>query len=114
MMSGLAFGVGRNWKELVVLGVIGTKEHRATKIVTSAVSTLLASSLIINNATKFKSSKGGKRSFRNISAPTGESRPRSRYPGDAIPLYGARCLARSEEHTSELQSLMRISYAVFC
>src|SRR3546814_7356190 len=28
----------------------------------------------------------------------------------------ARCLSRmrSEEHTSELQSLMRISYAVFC
>src|SRR3546814_9948464 len=26
----------------------------------------------------------------------------------------ARRLARSEEHTSELQSLMRISYAVFC
>src|SRR3546814_10465826 len=25
-----------------------------------------------------------------------------------------RRLARSEEHTSELQSLMRISYAVFC
>src|SRR3546814_10087503 len=25
-----------------------------------------------------------------------------------------RCRARSEEHTSELQSLMRISYAVFC
>src|SRR3546814_9931777 len=25
-----------------------------------------------------------------------------------------RCLRRSEEHTSELQSLMRISYAVFC
>src|SRR3546814_1270538 len=24
------------------------------------------------------------------------------------------CMARSEEHTSELQSLMRISYAVFC
>src|SRR3546814_9958242 len=27
---------------------------------------------------------------------------------------GARRRARSEEHTSELQSLMRISYAVFC
>src|SRR3546814_8635812 len=26
----------------------------------------------------------------------------------------AEILARSEEHTSELQSLMRISYAVFC
>src|SRR3546814_7954521 len=24
------------------------------------------------------------------------------------------CVMRSEEHTSELQSLMRISYAVFC
>src|SRR3546814_9111270 len=27
---------------------------------------------------------------------------------------GAREAGRSEEHTSELQSLMRISYAVFC
>src|SRR3546814_7154917 len=27
---------------------------------------------------------------------------------------GARRAVRSEEHTSELQSLMRISYAVFC
>src|SRR3546814_9002927 len=27
---------------------------------------------------------------------------------------GVRVLVRSEEHTSELQSLMRISYAVFC
>src|SRR3546814_2315513 len=26
----------------------------------------------------------------------------------------AHCANRSEEHTSELQSLMRISYAVFC
>src|SRR3546814_9359911 len=28
--------------------------------------------------------------------------------------HGARSASRSEEHTSELQSLMRISYAVFC
>src|SRR3546814_5657737 len=28
--------------------------------------------------------------------------------------FGARRAERSEEHTSELQSLMRISYAVFC
>src|SRR3546814_2334616 len=27
---------------------------------------------------------------------------------------GVNCGSRSEEHTSELQSLMRISYAVFC
>src|SRR3546814_1341397 len=31
----------------------------------------------------------------------------------ARPLY-SNTLPRSEEHTSELQSLMRISYAVFC
>src|SRR3546814_1152142 len=30
------------------------------------------------------------------------------------PVARARRQARSEEHTSELQSLMRISYAVFC
>src|SRR3546814_9828945 len=29
-------------------------------------------------------------------------------------LRGMRMASRSEEHTSELQSLMRISYAVFC
>src|SRR3546814_6183036 len=29
-------------------------------------------------------------------------------------LPAGRIVARSEEHTSELQSLMRISYAVFC
>src|SRR3546814_2179278 len=35
-----------------------------------------------------------------------------------VHIYGAikkwRFASRSEEHTSELQSLMRISYAVFC
>src|SRR3546814_2212779 len=30
------------------------------------------------------------------------------------PVLLRQLLARSEEHTSELQSLMRISYAVFC
>src|SRR3546814_1639309 len=34
-------------------------------------------------------------------------------PG-TVPIYGAAVSHRSEEHTSELQSLMRISYAVFC
>src|SRR3546814_1661384 len=39
-------------------------------------------------------------------------------PGDGrkwgIMAHPARATRRSEEHTSELQSLMRISYAVFC
>src|SRR3546814_10305783 len=38
--------------------------------------------------------------------------------GSALPGWlsfdGGRFTGRSEEHTSELQSLMRISYAVFC
>src|SRR3546814_3060380 len=33
-------------------------------------------------------------------------------PGDRIALIAETCPERSEEHTSELQSLMRISYAV--
>src|SRR3546814_3513763 len=48
------------------------------------------------------------------------SRPRTRSSPTPIWTIEARCLgsgakaSRSEEHTSELQSLMRISYAVFC
>src|SRR3546814_2066623 len=39
-----------------------------------------------------------------------------RWAGDPVRAgrTGARSRTRSEEHTSELQSLMRISYAVFC
>src|SRR3546814_9493625 len=37
---------------------------------------------------------------------------RRRHQADEADL--ARAVPRSEEHTSELQSLMRISYAVFC
>src|SRR3546814_3361693 len=33
---------------------------------------------------------------------------------DAPLVFAYRKISRSEEHTSELQSLMRISYAVFC
>src|SRR3546814_9606726 len=40
------------------------------------------------------------------------------FVGEQVPVVGCRDaavrVARSEEHTSELQSLMRISYAVFC
>src|SRR3546814_10060167 len=43
----------------------------------------------------------------------GDRRPVA--PGEGRPRHGeAGRRRRSEEHTSELQSLMRISYAVFC
>src|SRR3546814_8489196 len=41
----------------------------------------------------------------------GRSSPPS---SNTMPIASSRAASRSEEHTSELQSLMRISYAVFC
>src|SRR3546814_5688471 len=38
----------------------------------------------------------------------------ARHPASDQPPLGRGVFRRSEEHTSELQSLMRISYAVFC
>src|SRR3546814_6557213 len=43
----------------------------------------------------------------------GDTMERLRAEADRRGLY-AELTLRSEEHTSELQSLMRISYAVFC
>src|SRR3546814_4156875 len=59
--------------------------------------------------------------FRSIAGPVAGERQGDRFSGTlrAVP-WGREAGhvvvqdARSEEHTSELQSLMRISYAVFC
>src|SRR3546814_5491025 len=45
---------------------------------------------------------------------TSHRRPIEAGPGDGGQGFQFRRARRSEEHTSELQSLMRISYAVFC
>src|SRR3546814_19017688 len=50
------------------------------------------------------------RSHRNAQKGSGECRPIA----DIRRQVWRRESSRSEEHTSELQSLMRISYAVFC
>src|SRR3546814_1627160 len=44
----------------------------------------------------------------------GQLAPVDRADADERPQFAGDVLQRSEEHTSELQSLMRISYAVFC
>src|SRR3546814_5998328 len=45
----------------------------------------------------------------------GDAAAKGNLPGRLkLLLAGLREVIRSEEHTSELQSLMRISYAVFC
>src|SRR3546814_7725198 len=54
--------------------------------------------------TLFRSPRDG---WRNCLPALGTHRPRG------LPHLGGR-MDRSEEHTSELQSLMRTSYAVFC
>src|SRR3546814_6722591 len=58
----------------------------------------------IGNAQRFED--GAHRAAGDDAGPRGRRAQRD--------LAGAEMAARSEEHTSELQSLMRISYAVFC
>src|SRR3546814_2626046 len=56
-----------------------------------------------------------RQSFQNHSgSPKGAMTAASRMPGPLSVTAGPPSRLRSEEHTSELQSLMRISYAVFC
>src|SRR3546814_6854478 len=63
--------------------------------------------------TLFRSSPRQRRSTRSARKARHRQRPRPRRssPSRSVVAAAAR---RSEEHTSELQSLMRISYAVFC
>src|SRR3546814_16989641 len=74
--------------------------------------------------TLFRSIVGFQRDVRDGSGPDGHSprrlRARRRVAAphrraqERAGLYPLPAHGRSEEHTSELQSLMRISYAVFC
>src|SRR3546814_9855391 len=51
---------------------------------------------------------------RGIGAVTLLKRTFKEFGNDDMSTYASALAYRSEEHTSELQSLMRISYAVFC
>src|SRR3546814_3230012 len=59
---------------------------------------------------------GADRRLRHRFRPYLSLQPARRHPrrADAADRPRHRAAGRSEEHTSELQSLMRISYAVFC
>src|SRR3546814_7779511 len=57
-------------------------------------------------------SRSGAAARRRHSAP--RHKTRRRRPAEARICFGCARSCRSEEHTSELQSLMRISYAVLC
>src|SRR3546814_2747394 len=64
-----------------------------------------------------KSTGGDRYALRNIPEVSGGMIVESPHSGRIYAMQGGfdvRMSSRSEEHTSELQSLMRISYAVFC
>src|SRR3546814_4253988 len=63
----------------------------------------------MTSAAVSRSWSGGKRSARKIGAPSSDTPWYWAQPLNRLTIW-----LRSEEHTSELQSLMRISYAVFC
>src|SRR3546814_1455247 len=57
---------------------------------------------------------GGNREAGRMRGPRRCTRHRARAGSAGVALLAVRHGMRSEEHTSELQSLMRISYAVVC
>src|SRR3546814_1608497 len=75
------------------------------------------------DTTLFRSCQGGRAPHRRPCAPHADDggggaaaarRQRARFAQARVPPGDRLVQGRSEEHTSELQSLMRISYAVFC
>src|SRR3546814_9755603 len=78
---------------------------------------------VVRGRLRGASAEGERSSSQNICARLPRQKPRSGMIGDdcsqpplgvALNMLPSRSMMRSEEHTSELQSLMRISYAVFC
>src|SRR3546814_1807709 len=61
------------------------------------------------------SNRGAEKASRFAGSASSSREPKSRVLSPIVAFSKASCKnGRSEEHTSELQSLMRISYAVFC
>src|SRR3546814_2399940 len=82
----------------------GPQNVRANCIAPGLIKTDFARALWENPEIAKKATKGY--ALRRVGEP-------DEIAGAAV-FLGSRAGSRSEEHTSELQSLMRISYAVFC
>src|SRR3546814_10532598 len=74
--------------------------------------TLFPYTTLFRSGSRFESAGTRRRHSRLHTVSTRRARAEDRPAVRGRPECG--CRARSEEHTSELQSLMRISYAVFC
>src|SRR3546814_7446773 len=79
--------------------------HTITATTRNLANALASSTTPRSENNRFRPLIGLKRSGLGVSASALKIQP----PTARLP-----AIARSEEHTSELQSLMRISYAVFC
>src|SRR3546814_6057367 len=105
----------------VVLFVVFFKDTATTEIYTYGHTLSLPDALPICRDRDQRAAQGHRRAPRGAER-AGWRRRRPAPPGRGRALRGGEdlgrgCVARidrSEEHTSELQSLMRISYAVFC
>src|SRR3546814_4638641 len=77
--------------------------------------TLFRSVAIDSSVTALMATTAGGMSSQSHRLPSSwPGRPATNKRTSAIPKSAVENSSRSEEHTSELQSLMRISYAVFC
>src|SRR3546814_6405062 len=107
---------------IIVTCVVFFNETATTEIYTYGHTLSLHDSLPISRRRRGPSAPSGRtrcphRSARRPRPARARAAPaRRRWPRPAVQAPAGRLPvpARSEEHTSELQSLMRISYAVFC
>src|SRR3546814_6398284 len=83
-------------------------DHRDLHVRTHSFPTRRSSDLIWRTASSLRSATSGRTATEETT-----SAARASF-GRLSKLCARWCRERSEEHTSELQSLMRISYAVFC
>src|SRR3546814_2665451 len=95
------------------------EDRRATIAVTGGAATLLATELLAGAGDVRPFARGAGRSTAICELPVDDAeqnvgaRLKTENLVVELDVAGGLCV-RSEEHTSELQSLMRISYAVFC
>src|SRR3546814_18014889 len=107
---------------LMIFFVVGYANYRVLHVLTHSCPTRRSSDLsFLDRLAHLNVGRGAERDLdlhvdRGVTDPrlTDEQRARARPLEHRDLARGQRQPERSEEHTSELQSLMRISYAVFC
>src|SRR3546814_8455364 len=82
----------------------------SSRVLFRSPNTTICANLAANSPATFCNRRGSQHEGRDHRFPLKSRRSIVRAEVGSVPA----CRVRSEEHTSELQSLMRISYAIFC